>query len=272
MKTLYVVATPIGNMGDLTPRAREVLSSVDFVLCEDTRVGGKLMCLAELKKPLLSYYEHNKNSRHALILSKLLSGLDAALITDAGTPCISDPGTEMVRLAHENGIKVVPIPGACAAVTAICASGIDCRRFVFEGFLEKNALERSQRLIALSGESRPIVFYVAVHEYRETVGQLLSVFGNRRAVLCRELTKLNEQTLYTDLQTLSDTEITEKGEFVLVVEGYSGEGDAFWKDMDIRAHVAYYESLGNTRMESIKLTALDRKVPKSTIYKEFIED
>ncbi len=265
---LYVVATPIGNMEDLSPRALRVLAEADFVLCEDTRVTGRLLSVCGQKKPLLSYHEHNKLQRGEDVIARLISGESAAIVTDAGTPCVSDPGMELVAAAHESGIEVVAVPGPCAAAAAVSVSGIDCRRFVFEGFLEKDNASRRERLTVLAQETRPIVFYVSVHEYSRVVGELLENFGDRRVAVCRELTKLNEQTLSTTLARLTDIGVTEKGEFVLVVAGADPDAEGFWSEMSIQEHVAWYVAQGKTGMEAMKLVAAERRMPKSAVYRE----
>ena len=197
-----------------------------------------------------------------------MSGESAAVVTDAGTPCVSDPGMELVAAAHESGIEVVAVPGPCAAAAAVSVSGIDCRRFVFEGFLEKDNASRRERLTVLAQETRPIVFYVSVHEYSRVVGELLENFGDRRVAVCRELTKLNEQTLSTTLARLTDIGVTEKGEFVLVVAGADPDAEGFWSEMSIQEHVAWYVAQGKTGMEAMKLVAAERRMPKSAVYRE----
>lgn len=268
---LYVVATPIGNMGDMTVRGKEILESVDFILSEDTRVGGKLLMLLGIKGNLVSYYEHNKNSRHEEILSRLQSGESAAIITDAGTPCISDPGYDLVRFLKKNGVKVVPVPGASAVITALSACGIDTRRFVFEGFFDKNKSDRRNRMDELKTEKRTMVFYMAPHEYTTVISELCECFGNREIALCRELTKLNEEIVLTDLETAAKSE-GKKGEYVLVVSGYCGSEHEFWSEMTIKEHVAHYESLGLSKMDACKAVAKDRNVAKNKVYKELLDN
>lgn len=270
---LYVVATPIGNLLDITERAFKTLSEVDFIAAEDTRISGKLLSHLGIKKPFVSYYEHNKDRAHQPILERLKQGQSCAIITDAGTPAISDPGEQLVRLCHENNIKVIPIPGASAAITALSASGMPTGSFVFEGFLKDKSKERREQLEMLSVERRTIILYCAPHDIKDTLSQLYEAFGNRELVIARELTKLNEEILLTTLKQATITPPLEKGEFVLVVGGCSKDKtDAFWHDMTVLEHVEHYIALGEAQMNAIKLCAKDRKVPKSEIYNEVVKN
>lgn len=220
--TLYLVATPIGNLGDFSPRAIETLETVDFIAAEDTRVSVKLLNHFEIKKPLVSYHEHNHVSAGQAILQRLLAGESCALVTDAGTPAVSDPGEDLVRLCAENGVEVLAIPGCCAAVNALAVSGLPTGRFAFEGFLTVNKKNRRERLEALKNEERTLIFHEAPHKLLTTLQDMATVFGSdRRIALCRELTKLHEETLRTTLggAVAHYTENTPKGEFVLVLAG-----------------------------------------------------
>ena len=219
--TLYLIATPIGNLGDLSPRAAATLEAADFVAAEDTRVTMKLLSHLGLKKPMVSYHEHNKASAGPVILSRLLAGENCALATDAGTPAISDPGEDLVRLCAESGVTVQAIPGCCALISALAVSGLPTGRFVFEGFLPVNKAERRERLQNLLGEERTLIFYEAPHRLRTTLDDLLSAFGDRSAALCRELTKLHEDTMRTTLaQAVEWYQANEpRGEYVLVISG-----------------------------------------------------
>ena len=196
---LYLIATPIGNLGDLSPRAAAVLESADFIAAEDTRVTMKLLSHLGLKKPMVSYHEHNKAAAGPAILSRLLAGESCALATDAGTPAISDPGENLVALCAESGVAVQAVPGCCALISALAVSGLPSGRFVFEGFLPVNKAQRLERLQGLLGEERTLIFYEAPHRLRATLDDLLSAFGDRRAALCRELTKLHEDIMRTTL-------------------------------------------------------------------------
>ena len=220
--TLYLVATPIGNLGDLSPRAVETLEAVDFIAAEDTRVSVKLLNHFSIKKPLVSYHEHNHVTAGQAILARLLAGESCALVTDAGTPAISDPGEDLVRLCAENGVEVLSIPGCCAAVNALAVSGLPTGRFTFEGFLTVNNKSRRERLDSLKTEERTMIFHEAPHKLRTTLEDLCAAFGpERRVALCRELTKLHEETIRTTLEKAVEfyTENAPKGEYVLVVAG-----------------------------------------------------
>ncbi|MCI9650057.1 16S rRNA (cytidine(1402)-2'-O)-methyltransferase [Oscillibacter sp.] len=220
--TLYLVATPIGNLGDFSPRAAETLRTVDFIAAEDTRVSVKLLNHFNIKKPLVSYHEHNHVTAGQTVLSRLLAGESCALVTDAGTPAISDPGEDLVRLCGERGVEVIAIPGCCAAVNALAVSGLPTGRFTFEGFLTVNKKSRREHLERLKDEERTMIFHEAPHKLRTTLGDLRAAFGpERRISLCRELTKLHEQTWRTTLGEAADyyETNTPKGEYVLVVAG-----------------------------------------------------
>ena len=218
---LYLVATPIGNLGDFSPRAAETLAQADFIAAEDTRVSVKLLNHFDIKKPLVSYHEHNRAAAGQAILERLLSGETCALVTDAGTPAISDPGQELVALCAENGVTVQAIPGCCAAIAALAVSGLDTRRFTFEGFLPSGKKERRAALEELTGEARTMVFHEAPHRLRQTLADMVELLGDRPAALCRELTKLHEDTVRTTLAQAAtfyrDNE--PRGEYVLVVAG-----------------------------------------------------
>ena len=222
--TLYLVATPIGNLNDISPRALETLSQVDFIAAEDTRVSLKLLNHFSIKKPLLSYHEHNHVSAGQQIVQRLLGGEDCALVTDAGTPAISDPGEDIVRLCAEHEIPVYSIPGCCALISALAVSGLSTGRFSFEGFLSVNRRSRREHLTSLLGEKRTMIFYEAPHKLRTTLADLASAFGGDRSItLCRELTKLHETITKTTLQQAIEwyEENQPRGEYVLVVAGAS---------------------------------------------------
>lgn len=272
--TLYIVATPIGNLDDITLRALKVLSECDFIAAEDTRVTSKLLSAYEIKKPLVTYEEHSKRSAGEMILKRLKDGESCALVTDAGTPAISDPGEDLVRLCAENDVNVVAIPGACAAVNALALSGLSTRYFVFEGFIQGKDGEKKERLNLLSAEDRTIIFYEAPHRLTDTLKMMSDAFGEDRKIsLCRELTKKNEEVVRTTLgQALKRYENeAPRGEFVLVVDGRKESTDAFWIDLSIAEHVSYYiDKMGLDKMSAIKAVAKDRGVPKNSIYKEML--
>lgn len=219
--TLYLVATPIGNLGDFSPRGVETLGRADFIAAEDTRVSMKLLNHFGIKKPLVSYHEHNRASAGQTILTRLLAGETCALVTDAGTPAISDPGEDLVRLCGENNIAVEAIPGCCAAICALAVSGLPTGRFTFEGFLPANKKERRTALLRLQGEERTMVFHEAPHKLRATLSDMAEILGDRPVALCRELTKLHEETLRATLSAAVAlyAEREPRGEYVLVVAG-----------------------------------------------------
>ncbi len=275
--TLYLVATPIGNLADLSPRALKVLSEVDFVAAEDTRNTGTLLAAFGLKRPMVSYHEHNKRERGEQICDRLSTGESCALVTDAGTPAISDPGEDLVALCAERGITVTSVPGCCAGITALTLSGLPTRRFTFEGFLSVNKSERRAHLDSIKGESRTMLFHEAPHKLKATLADLSATFGgDRRIALCRELTKLNEEVLR---MTLAEAvkyyeENAPRGEYVLVVEG-AQEGTTaeapFWEAMTIPEHVAHYIASGMTKKDAIKAAAKDRGVPKNEVYQQVLD-
>ncbi len=227
--TLYLVATPIGNLGDFSPRAVETLESVDFIAAEDTRVSVKLLNHYNIKRPLVSYHEHNHVSAGQSVLGRLLAGESCALVTDAGTPAVSDPGEDLVRLCAENGVEVLSIPGCCAAVNALAVSGLPTGRFTFEGFLSTNKKERREHLASLQNERRTMLFHEAPHKLRNTLDDLCAAFGpERRIALCRELTKLHEETMRCTLGEAADyyRENAPRGEYVLVLAGAEPKAEA----------------------------------------------
>lgn len=273
---LYLVATPIGNLADLSERAVKVLSEVDFIAAEDTRNSGKLLACLGIQKPMVSYFEHNKRERGEQIAKRLQEGESCALITDAGTPAISDPGEDMVALCAERGIPVTSVPGPVASITALTLSGLPTGRFCFEGFLSVNKAERRERLALLAREERTMLFHEAPHKLRATLKDLAAAFGeDRRISLCRELTKLNEAVIRTTLggAIALYTENDPRGEYVLVLEGCgkANAPTAFWSEMTVQQHVEHYLADGLSRMDAIKQTAKDRGVHKNEIYQEVLQ-
>ena len=272
--SLYLVSTPIGNLSDISPRAAKVLSEVDFIAAEDTRNTMKLLNHLGIKKPMVSYYEHNKYERGKEIVQRLREGNSAALVSDAGTPAISDPGEDLVKLCADEGIEVFSIPGPCAAICALTLSGLFTGRFSFEGFLSTAKAERLARLESVKNDERTLIFYEAPHHLIKTLEVMLDVLGDRKISLCREITKLNEEVIRTTLSgALKHFEFTApKGEFVLVVEGASEvRKENFWDGMSIREHFEHYENTGLDRMDAIKKVASDRGVGKSAIYKQLLD-
>lgn len=272
--TLYVVATPIGNLSDMSERGKKILGAVDFIAAEDTRVSGKLLGLYGLKNSFVNYFEHNKAEMGEKITARLLAGESCAIVTDAGTPAVSDPGEELCDLCHKKGITVVPVPGCSAAITALCASGLPSRRFSFEGFLSRDNAEAREILEECKNEKRTMIFYEAPHRLKKTLETFREAFGDgRRVCLARELTKLNEEILRTTLGDAVKTYETKepRGEYVIVIEGKTSEdGAEFWKDLSVCEHVDFYIAQGMPKMDAIKQTAKDRGVPKNSIYKELL--
>jgi len=267
---LYLVSTPIGNLEDITLRAIRVLKEVDIIAAEDTRQTIKLLNHFEINKPLTSFFRHNESKKGEYIISLLETGKNIALVSDAGTPAISDPGEELVSMAIESGITVIPIPGPVAATSGLIVSGLPTGRFTFEGFLPMNKKNRKDRLEDLEREQRTMIFYEAPHKLKSTLKDMREFFGNRRIALAREMTKLHEEIIRTTLDDAINMyeENSPKGEFVLVVSGYEGETekDVFWKDMSIEEHYNFYLEKGESRMDATKKVALDRGVSKREIY------
>lgn len=274
--TLFLCATPIGNLGDMTPRVVETLREVDLIAAEDTRNSIKLLNHFEIKTPMTSYHEFNKVEKAAELVQKLLSGTNVALITDAGTPAISDPGEVLVQKCQEAGVPVTSLPGAAACITALTLSGLSTRRFCFEGFLPTEKADKKERrelLEELSQEGRTMILYEAPHHLKKTLEDLYQALGDRRITLCRELTKKYETILPTTIAAaLEKYEAEEpRGEYVLVIEGKSREEkrqekQAAFEEMSIEDHMAHYEAQGMDHKEAMKCVAKDRGVSKREIY------
>lgn len=274
---LYICATPIGNLLDITERVIETLNEVDLIAAEDTRNSIKLLNHFNIKTPMTSYHEFNKYDKADELIIKLREGKDIALISDAGTPAISDPGEVLVKKCHEEGIPVTSLPGACACITALTLSGISTRRFAFEAFLPSDKKERRIILNELVNETRTIIIYEAPHHLLDTLKQLLDVLGDRNITLCKELTKrfesINRTTLASSVEFY--TENIPKGEFVLVIEGKSREDiikekQASFENMTIEEHLNSYIDKGIDKKEAMKLVAKDRGVSKRDIYNSLI--
>ena len=274
--TLYLCATPIGNLKDMTPRVAETLKSVDLIAAEDTRNSIRLLNHFEIRTPMTSYHEYNKVEKAAELVEKLISGTNIALITDAGTPAISDPGEVLVKQCLEAGVPVTSLPGACACITALTLSGLPTRRFCFEGFLPTEKADKKQRreiLDELERETRTVILYEAPHHLIQTLEDLYEKLGDRRITLCRELTKKFETVWPTTLKEALETYQSEepRGEYVLVLEGKSLEEkrrqqQASWESRTIEEHMAFYEEQGIDHKEAMKLVARDRGVGKREIY------
>ncbi len=276
---LYLCATPIGNLEDITLRVIRTLKEVDLIAAEDTRNSRKLLNHFEIRTPMTSYHEYNKIEKAHTLIAKLREGKSVALITDAGTPGISDPGEELVRMCAEAGIEVTSLPGACACVTALTLSALPTRRFCFEAFLPADKKERQQVLEELKKETRTIVLYEAPHRLTRTLAELLEALGDRKAAVCRELTKKHETAQRTNLsEALAWYEEHEpKGECVIVLEGRSRAEIAAkerqeWDGIDIRAHVELYESRGMDHKEAMKQAAKDRGIPKRQVYAALLNE
>lgn len=275
---LYLCATPIGNLEDITYRVVRTLQEVDLIAAEDTRNSIKLLNHFEIKTPMTSYHEYNKIEKAYQLVDKLREGKDIALITDAGTPGISDPGEDLVRICYEEGIEVTSLPGACACITALTMSGQKTRRFSFEAFLPKEKKERAFILERLKDETRTIIIYEAPHHLTATLKELQQALGNRRITICRELTKRYEEKKLTtiDEALLFYQENEPRGEYVLVIEGKSmqeieEEQKKSWESMTIEEHMAIYENQGVNHKEAMKLVAKDRGVSKRDIYQALLE-
>ena len=275
--TLYLVATPVGNLADISARAVKVLSEVDFIAAEDTRNSMRLLSYLGIQKPMVSYFEHNKRSHGEIICERLCAGESCALVTDAGTPAISDPGEDIVALCAEKGIPVTSIPGACAAILALTLSGLPTSRFCFEGFLSAEKKERRARLDELKNDPRTTVFHEAPHKLKATLADMCSIFGEERRIsLCRELTKLNEDIHRTTLGGAVEyyEDNAPRGEYVLVVEGTKESQTVCEKNnlcsLPVEEHVEHYISTGMTKKDAIKAVAKDRGVPKNDIYMYFV--
>lgn len=275
---LYLCATPIGNLEDITFRVVRILREVDLIAAEDTRNSIKLLNHFEIRTPMTSYHEYNKVEKARELVKKLQGGIDIALITDAGTPGISDPGEELVRQCVAAGVEVTSLPGPAACVTALPVSGLSTRRFCFEAFLpQEDKNERRRILEDLKRESRTIVLYEAPHHLKKTMEELYEVLGDRKAALCRELTKRYEEVLHSSLKKEVERLQTEepRGEYVIVIEGKSfaeqrRESEAAWQEIPVTEHMERYLNKGIDKKEAMKLVAKDRGVSKREIYQELL--
>lgn len=275
---LYLCATPIGNLEDITLRVLRTLKEVDLIAAEDTRNSIKLLNHFEIKTPMTSYHEFNKFDKAYQLVEKMKNGQNVALITDAGTPGISDPGEELVRICYDSGIEVTSLPGACACVTALTLSGLSTRRFAFEAFLPKDKKERAAILSGLASETRTIIIYEAPHHLKKTLEELYNALGDRKLTLCRELTKRYETispTSISDAISYFDSQ-EPKGEFVLVIQGRNmqeiiEEKQQEWKNVPLKEHMEHYEIQGIPRKEAMKLVAKDRGISKRDVYAMLLE-
>lgn len=276
--TLYLCATPIGNLGDITQRVLDTLAEADLIAAEDTRNSLRLLNHFEIKTPMTSYHEYNKYEKADELVRQLLAGRNIALITDAGTPAISDPGEVLVAKCQDAGVPVTSLPGCCALITALTLSGLPTRRFCFEAFLPSDKKERKQILEELRSETRTILLYEAPHHLKKTLAELYEVLGNRRITLCRELTKKFETVFPTTLEGAVSfyEENDPRGEYVLVLEGIDRkelleERKRSWQEMSLQEHLVLYENQGYSNKEAMKLVAKDRGVGKRDIYQQLLK-
>lgn len=270
---LYVVGTPIGNLGDFSPRAVRTFEEVDFIAAEDTRVTVKLLNHFEIKKPMVSYYEHNKAQKSSHIISRIFDGEDCALVTDAGMPAISDPGTDLVALCHEHGIDVVSVPGPSAIITAAAISGMDVGRFTFEGFLTGNKPKRREHLEEVKDERRTMIFYEAPHKLAATLRDMVEFFGDRKIAIIKELTKIHESVEHTTLSEAAEkyAGVKLKGEYVLIIEGKKKE-EKTEDEIDGITLAKNYLAEGMSASEAAKKAAKESGMKKGDIYKALVEE
>ncbi|MBO5479495.1 MAG: 16S rRNA (cytidine(1402)-2'-O)-methyltransferase [Clostridia bacterium] len=271
---LYIVATPIGNLEDITLRAIRILKEVDIIAAEDTRHTLKLLNHLEITKPMISYHRHNEEIKTDELIHQLLEGKNIALVSDAGTPVISDPGEEIVKVALEQDIKVTPIPGPCALITALIASGIDAKEFAFLGFLPLNKKNRKEKLIQIEKQEITSILYEAPHKLMQTLEDLVDITKQRKIVLARELTKIHEECIYGTAEELLNKIKEPKGEYVIIIEKNEKteiqEEKEMLSKLTFEEHYHYYEKIGLNKKEIIKQIAKDRNVNKNEIYQKFI--
>lgn len=275
MSVLYVVGTPIGNLSDMTPRAIETLNNVDFIAAEDTRVTLKLLNKFEIKKPLISYFEHNRTEKGQYIVDRIKSGEKCAIVTDAGMPCISDPGEDLVKLCREQGVRVEVVPGPTAVMSALAISGLCCSRFCFEGFLSTAKKSRFEHLESLKDETRTMVFYEAPHKLKATLNDMKKYFGGERKIsLCRELTKLHEQVVLTNIDdAINMYEQNEpRGEFVLVIDGAEIKNNMINSLDEALLIMREMVNSGKSKTDAAKLMAKNSVFKKNDLYKLLVEE
>lgn len=270
---LYIVATPIGNLDDITYRAVKVLNEVDLIAAEDTRHTLKLLNHLKISKPLISYYKETEKIKSKIIIDKIKMGQNIAVVSDAGTPGISDPGEEVIRVAIEEGIEVIPIPGACAAINSLICSGFDTKQFLFIGFLSAKAKEKKDKLNEIKNEQSTLIFYEAPHKIEDTLKCMREILGDRRISIGREITKIHEEFIRGTISEVMD-KIQPRGEMVIIVEGAEKSKNDIERenrnDMTLEEHYKFYENQGLDKKEIIKRIAKDKGVQKNEIYKKFI--
>lgn len=272
---LFLVATPIGNLEDITLRAIKTLKEVDLIAAEDTRHTLKLLNHLQINKPLISYYKQNEKVKSSILIEKLLEGKNIALVSDAGTPAISDPGEEIVKEAIKNDINIVPIPGACAAINALISSGLNSKEFVFIGFLPANKKEKTEKLEGIKDFKQTLILYEAPHKLINTLEVIKNVLGNRKIVLAREITKIHEEYLRGYLSEIQEKICTPKGEFVIIIEGnnenMNTERQQILNNLSLEEHYDYYKNQNYEKKEIIKKIAKDRNTNKNEIYQYFLK-
>lgn len=270
---LYLCATPIGNLGDVSSRFLEVFNTVDMIACEDTRQTVKLLNYFNIQKPLTSYHEHNKREKGEYIIKLLKDGKNVALVSDAGTPAISDPGEDLVKLCIEHDLTVTAVPGCVAGINALILSGLSTRRFAFEGFLSVNKRHRKEHLQSVKNDTHTLIFYEAPHKLTYTLKDMFEILGDRKIALVRELTKIHEEVIRTTLSAAQNlyTEKSPKGEYVIIIEGAANAEptEKWWETLSVSQHTDKYIKDGYDVKEAIKLAAKDRGVPKRDIYNEY---
>ncbi|MFR8233184.1 MAG: 16S rRNA (cytidine(1402)-2'-O)-methyltransferase [Clostridia bacterium] len=267
---LYIVATPIGNLEDITLRAINILKNVDIIAAEDTRHTLKLLNHFEISKPLISYHRHNEDTKTEILIKELITGKDIALVSDAGTPGICDPGEEIIKECIEQNIEVIPIPGACAMINALICSGISTKEFIFIGFLPLNKKLRKEKLEEIQKANKTLILYEAPHKLESTLKDLSTILEDRKIVLAREITKIHEEFIRGDIEFLIEKSKEIKGEIVLIIEANNKKEANKLLDLSLEEHYKYYENQGLEKKEIIKKIAKDRNVNKNEIYKNFI--
>ena len=267
---LYVVATPIGNLEDITLRAINILKEVDLIAAEDTRHTLKLLNHLNISKTLISYHRHNENIKTDILIKELKQGKSIALVSDAGTPGICDPGEEVIKKCIEEDIKVISIPGPCALINALICSGLDTKEFVFIGFLSLNKKNRKEKLKEIENITKTIILYEAPHKLEKTLKDLKEIIGNRKIVLARELTKIHEEYIREDINSLMEKAKDIKGEIVLIIEGAEKKEESDLLELSLEEHYEYYKQKGLNKKEIIKQIAKDRNVNKNEIYQKFL--
>ena len=267
---LYIVATPIGNLEDITLRAIRILKEVDLIAAEDTRHTSKLLNHLEISKPMISYHRHNEGERKDILIKELEAGKQIALVSDAGTPGICDPGEEIIKQCIEKNIKIIPIPGACAMINALIASGVSTKEFYFLGFLPLNKKTRREKLEEIRNSNQTIILYEAPHKLKNTLKDLSDIVENRKMVLARELTKIHEEYIRGTVGELIEKSEDLKGEIVLIIEGRKKKEENKLNDLSLEEHYDFYKKQGWNKKEIIKKIAKDRNVNKNEIYQYFI--